>query len=181
MNNRRGRQEMGSASDCHYPQKWKPPDVGRLKLNVDASVHVNAADFSIGLILRDHMGQFVAGKVKCIARSGNVLEAKATAILEGLKWIVDMNYRNVEVESDSLVSVKAIQNGSENFLEVGHLFEDCRAYFKSRGDLSISFVKRQANKVAHLAARFPCLPDCQNIFLSSPSILLETLMYDVSF
>lgn len=165
---RNNRQNSDTKISPQLPQKWKPPDFECMKLNVDASVRVGASDFSIGLIIRDHRAHFVAGKVMCIARTGTVLEAEATAILEGLKWIVSMQYSNVMIESDSLISVNAIQNRSENFLEVGHLFEDCRAYLHSRGDLSISFVKRQANKVAHMLARFPCLPNCQNVFLSPP-------------
>ena len=62
----------------------------------------------------------------------------------------------------------------------GHI-NDKRTYHLSRPGLSVIFAKRQANKAAHLMAWIPCLLDCQSVYTSPPSMLLETLMYDVSF
>lgn len=42
---------------------WKPPDVGRAKINVDASVHTNIHQNSVGLVVRDHLGRFCKTKV----------------------------------------------------------------------------------------------------------------------
>ncbi|XP_074347003.1 uncharacterized protein LOC141685822 [Apium graveolens] len=39
--------------------KWKPPVMGSLKLNVDATLKLGEATFIVGLILRDHEGKFI--------------------------------------------------------------------------------------------------------------------------
>lgn len=44
------------------PAKWKKPDLGVLKLNVDAAVKLGDQSFSVGLVLRDHTGTLVHGK-----------------------------------------------------------------------------------------------------------------------
>lgn len=42
--------------------KWKAPDTGCLKINVDASVQENEARYSVGMAIQDHEGKFVVGK-----------------------------------------------------------------------------------------------------------------------
>ena len=111
----------------------------------------------------------------------SAFEAEVVAINEGLHWVASLPYQKVEIESDSLLSVQALNRSNDIALEVGFVFDDCRDIIQSRTGLSVTFAKRQANKAAHLMARLPCLLECQSIFTSPPSTLLETLMYDASF
>ena len=78
------------------------------------------------------------------------------------------------------MSVQAINHAHDNALEVGFVLDECRGAILSRPGLLVIFAKRQANKAAHLMARLPCLLDCQSVYTSPPSMLLETLMYDAS-
>lgn len=75
-------------------------------------------------------------------------------------------------------TVNALQRRMDYNVEVGDVFEECREYLDGRPDLAVYFVKRQANKCAHLIARAPCMVNCHNIFMSPPLFLLETLLYD---
>ena len=135
----------------------------------------------MGLVLRDHSGTLVAGKTICKLMVSSVFEAEATAILEGLQWLINMTVDKVIIESDSFLSVKALQNSQENLLEVGNILSACQSILDSRPEFSVSFVKRQANRVAHVATRIPCSLNCQNIFSTPPSLLLEPLLYDLSY
>ena len=164
--------------------KWKAPTVDYLKLNTDAAIKLGENSFSVGLVLRDHRGEFIGGKVKRLQMANSVLEAEVIAIKEGLHWLSTLPHQFVEIESDSLLSVKALNHTHNNALEVGFMLDECRDIIRSRPGFSIIFAKRQANKAAHLMARLPCLLDCQSIFTSLPSIfpsmLVETLLYDIS-
>lgn len=51
---------------------------------------------------------------------------------------------------------------------------------KSRQDLSLCYVNRQANYAAHRLARAPSLLNCPNVFESPPIMLLKTLVSDLS-
>lgn len=161
--------------------KWVKPVIGSLKLNVDAAVKLGESTFQMGLVLRDHAGTLVLGKTVCKTMVSSVFEAEALAVLEGLQWLLTLQHDIVVIESDSLLTVRALHCPEENVLEVGNVLEACRNILNLRPGFSISFVKRQANKVAHLVAKLPCSLNCQNVFTSPSNLLLESLLYDISY
>lgn len=71
-------------------------------------------------------------------------------MLEALTRIHEMQLSNVDVETDSLLTVHAIDRGTEYNLKVGDMLLECRSLMKNRPDLTVCFVKRQANVAAHL-------------------------------
>lgn len=160
--------------------KWRKPEVGVLKLNVDAAVKLGAATFSMGLVIRDHTGAFVSGKAVCADMVSSVVEAEALAILEGLQWLSSMNQDRAVIESDSFLAVKALLDPGDNLLEIGHILNACNQILDAKSGFSVAFVKRQANKVAHLVAKLPCSLDCQNVITAPSGVLLESILYDVS-
>lgn len=69
-----------STTNCHAsPHRWKPPATGAFKLNTDATFKVGEGSFSIGLLLRDHQGKLIIGKVQRLVMVSSVLEAKVVA------------------------------------------------------------------------------------------------------
>lgn len=96
--------------------KWKKPDFGVVKLNVDAAIKLRNVSFSMGLVLRDHSGTLILGKTICRSMVHSVFEAEALAILEGLQWLVTLSFDKVVIESDSYLSVKALRSSQENLL-----------------------------------------------------------------
>ncbi|KAL8133792.1 hypothetical protein AgCh_009018 [Apium graveolens] len=153
-------------SSSQYSIRWKKQDVGSFKLNVDATFRVGVSSFSVGLVIRDHDGAFVAAKSLSYPMVSTVLEAEAVAIHAGLSWLSSLHYTSIFIESDSLVNVRALQCSHENLLEVGHVLEACRSILDSFPGFSISFVKRQANKVVHLVASLPYSLNCYVSFRS---------------
>lgn len=69
------------------PVRWEAPERGWLKLNVDASVHIGASSFAIGMIIRDELGSFFQDRSLRTGREVNVIETEAFGILEALKWL----------------------------------------------------------------------------------------------
>lgn len=68
--------------------RWVAPQVGKLKLNVDASVFPGTSFFSVGMILRDHQGLFIKVRSARCAGEVSVFEAKAWGVLKALKWLL---------------------------------------------------------------------------------------------
>ncbi|XP_074326797.1 uncharacterized protein LOC141664743 [Apium graveolens] len=64
-------------------RKWQPPEVESFKLNVDAAIVVGQDSFSMGMVIRNHLGQYAA-KVMKKAGAFSVLEAELTGIIEAL-------------------------------------------------------------------------------------------------
>lgn len=60
---------------------------GRLKLNVDAVLKICMNSFSVSMLLRNHLGEFI--QALCYKRDElvSVSEAEVWVVLEALKWI----------------------------------------------------------------------------------------------
>ena len=160
--------------------KWRIPEPGAYKVNVDASVFPNAPTFSVGMIMRDHLGSFVACKVACFPMVETVFEAEMVGIREAPSWIKEGQFSSTQVlvESDSLLSVKAILEDKMNLLEVGEVVEECKQELQSLSSVSVRFIRKDANRVAHVIARISCLANSNIVFTSPPTCLLEALSFD---
>lgn len=55
------------------------------------------------------------------------------------------------------------------------MFKECRNFLKDRKDIAVSFVRKQANKIAHIVARKPCEVNCFVHFMTPPNSVLESL------
>ncbi|XP_074357898.1 uncharacterized protein LOC141697415 [Apium graveolens] len=157
-------------------RKWKPPDAGYSKINIDASVYEGQHSFAVGMVLRDGQGKYIAGKVMRCEGQVSVLEAEVSGIVEALLWAVENTEGLVIVESDSLLGVRALNQGLENLLEIGDLINQGVNMLRSNDRLLVSFVRKQANKVVHSMARVPCQINTSIVLTSSPSYLLETIL-----
>lgn len=109
-----------------------------------------------------------------------VLEAELVGILEALLWSEELAVRNVKVESDSMLGVKAINKPGTNYLELGDLVRQCRSILDHKNGVSVGYIRKRANEVAHKMARIPCELNSFVISPSPPILLLETLLSDIS-
>lgn len=91
--------------------RWKKPEEYRLKLNVDASVLSGAQSYAIRMIIRDHGGRFIQAKSVRYPGTIPVLEAEARGVLEATKWIQSLQLQNVDIETDSQLTVHALLRG----------------------------------------------------------------------
>lgn len=135
--------------------------------------------FSIGMIIRDHKGEFVRAQTSSRRGEITVFEAEAWGVLQALKWIQELQLGSVDIESDSLLTVNAMTRCAENYLEVGNIIQECILILSNCPDVSIAHVKGSANKAAHYLAREPCLVNNSKVYWSPPSSLLEILMYEL--
>lgn len=175
MKRKRDMNHVSSRPAMNNKIMWQPPYHSFLKLNVDDCLYIGGESFALGMVVRDEKGCFVTGKNMRVQGTITVMEAKARSVQEAISWIEEMGLHHVPVECDSELVVNAVNNEISYYLEIGHILEFCRLKFKSRTDLFLCHLKKQANRAAHLMARVPCLLDSYNLFLSPPSLLLETL------
>lgn len=180
----RGSRVLGSQNSSTRIQRqacsWFPPVEGVLKVNVDASVFPDSDFFSVGMLIRDHKGVFVAGRVIRLPAPTSVFEAEIVGVKEALSWIAaeHLDRGSWQIETDSLLTEKAINRPTLNLLEVGDIVRDCCTILQTMNRTTVSFIRKQANKAAHRLTRFPCIANNHVDFTSPPSCLLETLLYD---
>lgn len=97
-------------------------------------------------------------------------EAEVKGYLKALKWAVELGLTHVDVETDSLLTVRHIQEGIKNILEVGMLIYECRNLLGNHMSFSVSHIRKHANKVAHLIVRVPFEVNIFLIFYSTLSV-----------
>ena len=168
-------------SDVTRERKWSAPPSGLLKINVDASIFPEADTFSVGMVMRDQNGMFVEAKVIALPCPATVMEAESIGVKEALSWAIQRGDDCVIIESDSLLTVRALQGNKSYLLEVGHVVEQCKLLLQSAPGFVVTHIRKQANKVAHSLARIPCSINCFHVFTSPPSQLLETLKNDFPY
>ncbi|XWS63095.1 hypothetical protein CRYUN_Cryun06bG0067100 [Craigia yunnanensis] len=81
------------------------------------------------------------------------LQAELLAILFGLEKATENGYKNVQVESDSLLVVKEIEKGSNSSCEWGCIVNDICNYVGLCDLGYVCFVRREANFFAHNLAK----------------------------
>ena len=109
-----------------------------------------------------------------------VLEAESIGVREALTGVMQRGDDNVVIETDSLLTASALQNKKTYLLEVGHVLDHCKGVLKSAPGIMVTYIRKQANKVAHRLSRIPCSLNCSLVFTSPATHLLETIMNDVS-
>lgn len=73
-------EKVGNAVKSNQVHKWKKPEAGSFKLNVDAAVPLDEQNFSIGMLIRDSTGAFVQGKLMKFTGSISAFEAETRGV-----------------------------------------------------------------------------------------------------
>lgn len=107
-----------------------------------------------------------------------LFKVEVQGVLETIRWVLELNMFNVDIESDSFLTVNTFTSGLSNMREVGNMIDEGRNLLVEHKDISLHYVKKQANKIFHLLARVSCQVDCFNKLYSHPCLVLENLMHD---
>lgn len=86
----------------------------------------------------------------------SMFEVECIGMKKALSWVLNQGNNKTPVETDSMLTVEAINGQRKNMLEVGHVIDQCKSIFFLTPDVKIRFVRRQVNKIAHHLTRF-CL------------------------
>lgn len=132
------------------------------------------------MVIRDHMGCFIEGRTVTLQNPADVFKAETIGVREALAWVLSREERRVTIETDSKLTVEAIMGKRKCMLEVGHIIDQCPVMLQLLPKVSVKYVHKQANKVAHGLARISCIINCSIVFASAPTHLVETCLIDTS-
>lgn len=68
---------------------------------------------------------------------------------EALSWIKEKGRIRVIVESDCLTVIQSVRSNYTMVSYFGSIIEDCKTLLKELRSVSLLFIRRSANKVAH--------------------------------
>jgi ribonuclease HI len=92
---------------------------------------------------------------------------EALGLHSALQWLSDMQFDNVDFETDSKLTSDAFLATRTDLSEFGCNISSCRSLFStSFSNSRVKFVRRQANAVAHALAR-------EATSLASPAVYFD--------
>ncbi|KAM6549548.1 hypothetical protein CsatB_021224 [Cannabis sativa] len=147
---------------------WCPPTENSIKINVDAAMFDGGNSYGIGLVARDRYSPLVEAKMECFLGRVNPEVAEAIGVREALSWIKNRNWPRVVVETDCLTVVQALRSSVHMISLFGQIINECKQLMLELSHVSVFFVKRSANVVAHSFARAShfhsgCIFDLENV------------------
>ncbi|KAM6558077.1 hypothetical protein CsatA_027316 [Cannabis sativa] len=132
---------------------WCPPMENSIKINVDAAMFSEANSYGIGLVARDRHSPLLEARTECFIGRVNPEVAEAISVREALSWIKNRNWPRVVVETDCLTVVQALRSSIHMVSLFGQIINECKQLMLELGQVSVYFIKRSANVVAHNFAR----------------------------
>ena len=132
---------------------WRAPPAEEFKLNFDAAVFSDQHCSGFGAIIRNSAGEVIAGmSVKGPAVNSSE-EAEVLACRRAVEFSREVGFSRVIIEGDCLNVMRALSVSTENSSLLGHIYEDIKFNLRGMQVLSINWVKRGGNMVAHTLAK----------------------------
>ena len=115
-------------------------------------------------MLRTFDGSFLAASARWLPSTSSVLVTEAEACRDGLRLALNMEIRDMIMETDSLQLVSLWNSRRQQLLEIAVILQDREEMVQSLTSFYFAHVKRSANNVAHL---------CKQASQSRPSLLWQ--------
>ena len=133
---------------------WRPPDQSWFKLNFDAAIFKEQNCSGFGAVIRNNQGEVMAAMATRGPPVSCSEEAETLACRKALEFAVDAGFSKLIVEGDNINVMRAVSSSTMNFSMLGNVIADIRCILCGLGGVSISCVKRDGNRVAHVLAKF---------------------------
>ena len=166
----------------HVSIRWVAPPANYFKVNFDASWSKDDCIVGIGVVVRDHMGEFFAGMTKVGEKASSAEVAELVAAREAIVFAVEAGFSNLVLEGDNLVVMNSLQSSKDDLASGGTIVADIINLRALCPSIEFTFVKREGNSVAHEFAKFARSISDFVVWLEDPPIWVEGLLYsDASF
>ncbi|XP_024171787.1 uncharacterized protein LOC112177760 [Rosa chinensis] len=131
---------------CLRVEKWKPPSIGTLKVNIDGSFYESTRQGGFGFVIRDSDGQFIVGGGGPLSQLLSPEHAELSAFQAALDYIMEHDMQPVVVETDSTkvqrqLTIAAMPNTST----LGRVYDDLLMLLESQPNVTIVHARRDAN------------------------------------
>lgn len=131
------------------PVRWRTPDSGYVKLNVDGASKGKLGDASIGGLVRNHKAEFLVGYAEPIGKTSGFM-AECTALKRGLEIVLENGWCNVWLEGDSmsLMEILANRNRTTKSMQYMRVVKDIKLMIPELKYCIVSHIYREGNRAA---------------------------------
>lgn len=162
------------------PLRWMKPDIGFVKLNVDAAYFAEEGKGATAAVIRDEKGNFLAAQCIYITHTSDAMMAEAMAMRDGLTFANSLGFPRVEAESDSLNVINFCDGQSIWWDAAAAIFAECLDVSTSIGKVVFKHCSCSLNKGAHVLANYSfCNRTSVSWTAEPPGCMVSTLVDDV--
>ncbi|KAK8507490.1 hypothetical protein V6N13_141512 [Hibiscus sabdariffa] len=151
--------ELDSITALHSPfistihAAWSPPEMGIIKLNFDASLNLSDKSSVSGIIARNSLGHIKAACAFAHTPIDNVFVAEAMACADAINFAIDLGFRSIQMEGNSLTVIKKLVSPSIDRSIISPIILDIKSKLGFFEKVTFSHVRRQVNQAAHALAK----------------------------
>ncbi|KAK8631452.1 hypothetical protein V6N13_028240 [Hibiscus sabdariffa] len=135
------------------PVKWSPPASGTIKFNFDSSFLSATKEAFFGVIARNSSGLIMAACIIPHSYVNDVFIAEAKACESAVTFALELGFRCVHVEGDSLTVIRKLSSAPTNKSIIQPIIGDIKAKLQLFEKVTFSHVGRQGNAAAHALAK----------------------------
>nr|POF09573.1 hypothetical protein CFP56_41711 [Quercus suber] len=142
-------EEYRAAHEEVLPQRdkdeicWSAPREGRYKANVDGATFTNPRASGMGLVIRNNQGLVMAAMSRKITAPLSALSVEAKAMELAVEWTLEMGFREVTFETDSLCLHNALKGVATSASLVETITDSILRQAQNYRFFDVSHVKRQ--------------------------------------
>uniref|UniRef100_A0A803PLS0 Reverse transcriptase zinc-binding domain-containing protein n=1 Tax=Cannabis sativa TaxID=3483 RepID=A0A803PLS0_CANSA len=159
--------------------RWVPPSMDQVTINVDAGVKQGGLLSGLGYVMRDSAGAILSATATVLQQELPPLQLELMAIKRGIQAGIQRRLQRFSVETDCLQAVQLIQNKENGCRGVDGLLDQIRALISHYSFVGISFVFREAYRVAHALANYTLVHKDSAIWIGViPPCARQAVMFD---
>ena len=161
--------------------RWHAPPNPNIKLNTNGSSLGNPSIASVGGILRDHLGRWIADFSLHLGLAKNNMAELAT-VPQGLAMAWNLDFNFIQLEHDSKVVLTWLTNDNASYpTNMMPLICDCRLLMDRDWEVQVLHVYRKANDYADvLAKRGAHQQHILSVYSSCPSFVYICYVRDLA-
>ncbi|KAI4974372.1 hypothetical protein ZWY2020_047652 [Hordeum vulgare] len=157
---------------------WNKPPKGHVKLNIDAGFDQDLLQGSVGAIIRDQKGQFIAVANEWIDICYDSHTAEALAVILGMNLARTIGCSKIIVNSNNLEIVEALKKGYSSSV-ASAIIDDCFFMGSEFNHVIFEHCFRESNQVAHELAKLVMFSPPSCWMDSTPREIIPAIVNDM--
>ncbi|XP_062029043.1 uncharacterized protein LOC133745063 [Rosa rugosa] len=155
---------------------WQPPIFPSVKVNVDGAWDNVTHKSGIGVIVRNHRGNSIAG-ASILGNHNSPIEVEADAVVKGLQLAAFLKIQNIIIEGDCQELFHALNNPSSSpNWRISHMLSKVFHLKTLFTGIKFHWVPREANRVADAAAKLAKRRLCSQDWANRPPTSLISIL-----
>ncbi|KAL4334864.1 hypothetical protein GQ457_07G036340 [Hibiscus cannabinus] len=135
------------------PSSWSPPAPGIIKINFGTSFVSDKREAFTGIIARNSLGLIMAACILPLSAINDAFIAEAKACEAAITFAIELGFRSIQVEGDSLAVIKKLSSSSSDKSIIRPIISDIKSTLVLFEKITFSHVGRRGNEAAHVLAQ----------------------------